>query len=608
VTVGRIPDEDIARVREASDLMAVVQETVVLRQRGRLWWGVCPFHSEKTPSFKIDPATQLWYCFGCSEGGDVIRYVMRRDTLEFTEAVHMLAERSNIEIREEGGHGPAKSEKDRLMAACEAATDFFHKRLMAGRDPGATAARDYLGGRGFGSETARRFRLGYAPSGRDLLVHALADAGFTDAELVGANLAVRDDRGTLKDRFFNRVMFPIEDLTGHVIAFGGRVVGEGHPKYLNSQETPIFHKSANLYGLSRARAEMARSGTAVVVEGYTDVIALQEAGVGTAVATLGTALTSRHVKLLARFAKRVVYLFDGDEAGQRAAQRAGEFLDLQATPEAAEGRIDFRVAVVPEGMDPADYASANGTAGMHELIDRAEPLLRFLIDRRLEGGDLATPEGRSAALRTVGPVLAGLRGSILAHDYMQYVADRLLVDYATIDRAVSDSRAEVVIGGGDETPGDDRLAVRRPATRMDAERQLELEILGMAVRCPSVRPEARELLQLGLVSDPDRAALLAAVADANDAKGAELISVLESKIPGAAEILSEAPIDEREGEPIDSQFSQLAGRLREIGMKRRITALQARLRALDPQRDREEYDLAFTQAAELQKQLERERT
>jgi DNA primase len=605
--VGRIPDEDIARVRESSDLMSVVQDTVVLRQRGRLWWGVCPFHSEKTPSFKIDPATQLWYCFGCSEGGDVIRYVMRRDTLEFAEAVRMLAERANIEIREEGGHGPAKSEKDRMMAACEAATEFFHKRLMAGRDPGATTARDYLGGRGFGSETARRFRLGYAPSGRDMLVRALAQEGFNAEELVGANLAVRDDSGNLKDRFFNRVMFPIEDLTGHVIAFGGRVVGEGHPKYLNSQETPIFHKSANLYGLSRARAEMARSGTAVVVEGYTDVIALQEAGVGTAVATLGTALTSRHVKLLARFAKRVVYVFDGDAAGQRAAQRAGEFLDLQATPEAAEGRVDFRVAVVPDGKDPADYAAENGVPAMHELIDRSEPLLRFLIDSRLGGVEVASPEGRSAALRSVTPILAGLRGSILAHDYMQYVADKLLVDYETIDRAVAGAKAEMRIGGGDDTPSSDRPAPRHPATRMDAERQLELEILGMAVRYPSVRSEARELLQLGLVSDPDRAALLAAVADANDAEGSELISLLESKVPGAAEILSEAPADEREGEPIDSQFSQLAGRLREIGLKRRITALQARLRSLDPQSDREEYDRAFTQATELRKQLERER-
>jgi DNA primase len=603
--VGRIPDEDIARVREASDLMAVVNETVQLRQRGRLWWGRCPFHAEKTPSFKVDPTTQLWYCFGCNEGGDVIKYVMRRDSLEFSEAMHVLAERAHVEIREEGGDGPSRTQKERLTAACTAAAEFFHRQLLAGKDPGSVAAREYLGSRGFGTETAKRFRLGYAPPGRDMLARALTEQGFTREELTVANLAVRDDGGALKDRFFNRVMFPIEDITGHTIAFGGRVIGEGHPKYLNSQETPVFHKSSNLYGLSKARATIAREGTAVVVEGYTDVIALQEAGIETAVATLGTALTARHVRLLARFAKRVVYVFDGDEAGQRAAQRAGEFLELQATPEASEGRVDFRVAIVPDGQDPADYVGSKGQAGMQALIEGAAPLLRFLIDRRLASFDLDTPEQRAAGLAAVAPVLAGLKGSLLRDDYVSEVADRLRVDFRTVQRAIDGARPETSIA----RPEPDAPAVTpgRPATKLDAERSAELQLLGLLAWAPSVRGEARQLLQEGLVSDPQRAALVEAIVESGTATGAELVSVLETKIPGAASVLAEAPVDEREGEQVESLFMQLAGRLREMSIRRRITALQARLRALDPKTDRDEYDRAFAEAAQLRKRLETER-
>jgi len=602
--VGRIPDEDIAKVREASDLAAVVQETVSLRQRGRLWWGLCPFHAEKTPSFKIDPATQLWYCFGCSEGGDVIRYVMRRDNLEFADSVRLLAERARIEIREEGT-GLARGEKERLQDACAAAADFYHKRLVSGRDPGATAAREYLAGRGFGSETAKRFHLGYAPSGRDELARSLTAQGVTADELVAANLAVRADDGRLKDRFFNRVMFPIEDLAGKTIAFGGRVIGEGHPKYLNSQETPVFHKSDNLYGLSWARNPLAMSGTAIVVEGYTDVIALHEAGITNAVATLGTALSARHVRILARFAKRVVYLFDGDEAGQRAADRAAGFLDLQATPEASEGKVDFRVAVIPGSADPADFVTEAGAEALRGLVDDSPPLLRFLLDRRLADGDPATPEGRSVALRSAAGVLAGLRGSILAHDYIEYVAGRLLVDHDTVEAAIRETTARVQVGTG---RADDTRPEGKPRTRLDMEALVELEVLALAARYPMVRPEARELLAEDLVTDPDRAALLSSIIEAGDATGAGLLSMIEQRRPGSAEVLSAASVDEPTREQAEPVFTDLAGRLREIGLRRRISALQARMRALDPRQDRQEYDQAFAEAAELRKRLERERS
>jgi DNA primase len=346
------------------------------------------------------------------------------------------------------------------------------------------------------------------------------------------------------------------------------------------------------------------TGTAIVVEGYTDVIALHEAGITNAVATLGTALSARHVRILARFAKRVVYLFDGDEAGQRAADRASGFLDLQATPEASEGKVDFRVAVIPGSADPADYVGVEGADALRKLVDEAPPLLRFLLDRRLSEGDPSTPEGRAVALRAAAGVLAGLRGSILAHDYIEYVAGRLLVDYDTVEAAIRDTTARVQVGTGS---ADDTRPEGKPRTRLDMEALVELEVLALASRYPSVRPEARDLLAEGLVTDPERAALLSSIIDAGDATGAELVSAIEARRPGSAEVLSAASVDEPTRDQAGPLFAELAGRLREIGLRRRISALQARMRTLDPRQDRHEYDQAFAEAAELRKRLERER-
>lgn len=426
--MGRISDEDIARVRDATDIVAFISETTPLRQKGRLFWGLCPFHGEKTASFKVDPATQLWHCFGCSLGGDAFGFVMRTQNLEFPEAVRLLADRARIEITEEGGAGVPMGRKERLVAASGAAAEYFHRQLASSKEPGAEKARAYLSGRGLGSDVAKRWSLGYAPHARGALTAWLATQGFTRDEAIEANLILAGDRGETKDRFFDRVMFPISDLQGRVIAFGGRVIGQGQPKYLNSSDTPIFHKSANMYAIDVAKSNIVASGTAVVVEGYTDVIALHEAGIRTAVATLGTALTARHVKLLGRFAKRVVYLFDGDEAGMRAADRAAEFLDSTSTPEAGASRLDLLVAVIPDAMDPADFVTARGTEAMQAVIDGAEPLLKFVIDRRLEAFDLTAPEGRSRALDAAAAVIASIRGSILAQDYANYVAGRLQTD------------------------------------------------------------------------------------------------------------------------------------------------------------------------------------
>ncbi len=599
--MGRISEEDVGRVRDATDLVALVSESLVLKKKGRLFWGNCPFHGEKTPSFKIDPASQLWHCFGCGLGGDAFGYVMRAENLEFPDAVRRLADRARIEIVEEGGGLPA-GRKERLIAACDAAADFFHKSLTTGRSPGAQQAREYLKKRGFGSDVAKRWRLGYAPNGRDEATKALLGQGFTRDELVEANITLAVEHGAFKDRFFNRIMFPITDLHGRTIAFGGRVVGEGNPKYLNSNETAIFHKSSNMYGIDRARNEIVASGTAVVVEGYTDVIALAEAGIPFAVATLGTALTERHVKLLGRFAKKVVYLFDGDEAGIRAANRAGEFVDWSVTPEAGAARVELGVSVIPDGLDPADYVVARGTDEMRALIEGAQPLLRFVVDQRLSAHDLSTPEGKSAALQDAVQPLAVLKGSILAQEYAAYLADKLLTPVEVVQRAISHTRPAVVRPSTPEAPAEGEPAASAPVPVIDDQQsRAERELMRTVVQAPTIRSEARELLSEEFVLDGERRRLLGYVLDAGALSGKALYDAVAAKDRNLAESLSEWLVDAPDVEQIEYAFGEIAIHLKDLALGRLILSKKAGLRALDATRDREAYDGLFREVAELQR-------
>lgn len=420
-----ISDEDIQKVRDASDLVSVIGERTPVKQRGRDFWCCCPLHQEKTPSFKIDPSTQLWHCFGCGEGGDVFAFIMKTEDLTFPEAVRRLAERAHIDIVETGGRGIPASRKARLKEVCARTAEFYHTCLMRGRSPEADAARAYLGGRGLGGEVPKTWHLGFAP-GRGELVRHLSSLGFKAQDMIDANVALDNRGGPLRDRFFNRIIFPIYDVAGDCIAFGGRVVGKGEPKYLNSGETPLFHKSQVLYGLDQAKAAMASTGVAIVVEGYTDVIALHEAGIRNVVATLGTALTMRHIRVLSRHAsKRIVYLFDGDAAGQRAADRALAFIDKSMTPEAGRSQVELVAVTLPDDLDPAEFVAARGPAALQELVDGARPLLEYGIERRLASHNLEAAEGRARALDDCLAVLAPIKESILAKDYAVRLAGRL---------------------------------------------------------------------------------------------------------------------------------------------------------------------------------------
>lgn len=482
--MGRISDDDIQKVREATDIVALVGERTRVQQRGREFWACCPLHNEKTPSFKMDPATQLWHCFGCGEGGDAFGFVMKLDDITFPEAVRKLAERARIDITEDDRGGMPSSQKQRLRDACKAAAEYFHTQLMRSADGGAANARAYLASRDLGGQVPKDWQLGYAP-GRGRMTTHLLSLGFTPEELVAANISVARN-GNLNDRFYERVMFPIHDVSGECIAFGGRIIGQGEPKYLNSQETPIFHKSQVLFALDKAKAKMASTGCAIVAEGYTDVIAMHEAGITNSVATLGTALTKSHIRLLSRHAgKRIVYLFDGDAAGQRATERALQFIDEAATPESGRSQTEICALCLPDGKDPAEFLADHDAEALQALIDEAQPLVQFGIERRLARHDVDSAEGRARALPDALSVLAPIKDSLLAKEYAVQIAQRLRVrEEDALEQLARLQKPRVY---DDEAPGEAPPAPQ-PAVHLRGEEAnrlaLERQLLGTFVQHP----------------------------------------------------------------------------------------------------------------------------
>ncbi len=407
---GRIRDEDIQLVRERSVIDEVVGEYLQLRSAGGgSLKGLCPFHDEKTPSFNVTPARGLWYCFSCSEGGDVIKFVQQIDNLNFAEAVERLAARSGIELRyEQGGRVPGQeqTQRRRLLQAHSAAADFYAERMTAAD---AQPGRAFLAERGFELADAAQFGIGYAPAEWDALTKHLRGRGFTVAELLLGGLAKEGRQGPI-DRFHGRLVWPIRDLSGDVIAFGARrlAADDNGPKYLNTPETMLFKKSSVLYGADLAKREIAKRRQAVIVEGYTDVMACHLAGITTAVATSGTSFGDGHIGVLRRllmdesqFRGEVIFTFDGDAAGQRAALRAFGMEEKFVT--------QTFVAVQPDGLDPCDLRLKHGDAAVRELVAQRVPLFEFAVRSVLGEHNLETAEGRLAALDAAAPIVGRIK-------------------------------------------------------------------------------------------------------------------------------------------------------------------------------------------------------
>ena len=428
--------DTIDRVRDAVDMVHLVGEKTDLRRVGTRWTGLCPFHDERTPSFSVNAEEKLYYCFGCGEGGDAFKFVQQTEALEFQEAVELLAERFHVRVEREEDDPKAEQRRrrrERLHSLLDRAARFYATYL---RDSGeAASARKYLASRGLSEEVLAEFRVGYSPSAWDRMIMGARQSGYSEEELIAAGLAQRGRGGGLYDRFRGRIMFPLADSRGRVLGFGARQMGEGRgPKYLNTSENDLYHKGRQLFGIDIARKAAMKSGRFVVVEGYTDVLALHRAGIGEAVAIMGTALTQEQLAELSKVgdgSKRgtVFLALDADRAGRDAMLRAARL---------AEDRgVDLRVVDMPEGKDPADLASEEGSAAFQDRMQRAAPMIEFQVRRVLADADLDTPAGRDEALEEARKLISAVPERTATRDALvREAADRLdvPVDYVMSPR------------------------------------------------------------------------------------------------------------------------------------------------------------------------------
>jgi DNA primase len=423
--------DDIDLVRDKTDLVELASEITKVKKSGRSTMAVCPFHSEKTPSLSIDGARGLYHCFGCGKSGDVFRWVQETQTVDFSGAVEFLARRAGVTLKVDPEAAKRRNRRERLVEATELAVAFYAERLKTAADGGS--ARSYLRGRGYDAEVVDQFSLGYSPDEWDLLTEHLREHGVKEDAMVSAGLSQKSRTGNLIDRFRGRVMFPVFDLRGDPVGFGARILDGDGPKYLNSAESPIYHKSRLLYGLNWAKSGIVVRDTSVVVEGYTDVIGMHMAGMPIAVATCGTALVEGHLDLLRRFSERVVLAFDADEAGAGAALRGFE----RSVP----GDLDLRVATLPEGKDPADFVAEDGIEAMEAAVGSSVPLLQFRIDAELRQYDLTEPEARTRAIRAVAAVISLHPDPVARHEYAVMVSRETGVETRLIEQAMRAERS-----------------------------------------------------------------------------------------------------------------------------------------------------------------------
>ncbi|WP_193107285.1 DNA primase [Brachybacterium sp. FME24] len=642
---GLIRRSDVDLVRERSRLDEVVGEHVTLRTGGiGSMKGLCPFHDEKTPSFNIRPQLGHWHCFGCGEGGDVIAFVQKINHLSFVEAVEMLAGRYGVQLTyEDGGEGkgerPDFGTRRRLLDAHAIAEEYYREQLSA---PEAEVGRRFLAERGFDRAAAERFGVGFAPEGWDAITTVLRGRGFTEPELTASGIVSQGQRGVY-DRFRGRLIWPIRDITGNTIGFGARRLLETDkgPKYLNTPETAIYHKSNVLYGLDLARKDISSQRRVVVVEGYTDVMAAHLAGVPTAVASCGTAFGAEHVKIVRRvmgdsnpnsglrlntdgrgLSGEVVFTFDGDAAGQKAALRAFE--------EDQKFVAQTYVAVEPNGMDPCDLRITKGDQAVVDLIEARKPMFEFAIRSAIAQVDLDTVEGQVTALRMAAPVVARIRDRAMRPEYARRLSGWLGMDERTVLRAVHDAgRAEGSSGRHAEAPqpterpeagkegGDDGLVI--PMSRLadvvsprDPVGQVETQSLAVLLQAPQLLDNAKVA---ALPDDAFHVPALQGVWDVMLAAGTLLDAVIGTLHPAryleqVLEIAGETvrplvveianlDLPARDEAGLERLAGSLLDRLSELSITREYSVLKQRLQRTDPS-DGERYQEILTRLARVQ--------
>ena len=612
----------IDQVKERLDIVEVIQSYVPLKKAGRNYKGLCPFHSEKTPSFVVFPETGTWHCFGaCGEGGDVFTFIMKRENVGFGEALRMLAQRAGVEL-EPPSPQAAEAEKhlDRLREINQAAATYFHHLLFHSDE--AARARSYLAGRGLVRETLDRFQVGYALDRWDGLLRYLTHKGYRQEELLEAGLIVeRESGGGHYDRFRGRVIVPIRDRRGRTIGFGGRILGEGQPKYLNSPQTPLFDKSRVLFGLDQARAAIRAKGEAVIVEGYMDVLMAHQHGLNNVVAQMGTALTEAQLQSLKRLTRRFVLALDSDTAGQRATLRgldvARQVMDHEIVPvPTARGLIrfeerlaaDIRIAALPEGLDP-DEVIRDDPARWTALIEQARPVMDYYFDALTADLDLTTAKGKAEAVRRLGPLIAEMGDRVQRTHYLQQLARMVQVDERQLWQQIRQAAG--------------RKPVRRPKAAAPAPDQgplaLDEHCLSLLLCHPELLPVADEALQAAddppfevgdLTQAPDRAIFEAWRAwltggGSPQARG-DFYDTLDASLQARVDRLVQA--QEKQPEATDGQLRSdlmdAVTRLRLQNLRRQIAEMKFLLEDAGDSRAAAAYGPLITQATVRMRRLQ----
>jgi DNA primase len=598
---GRIKDEDVAYIRDRAPIDEIVGEYVQLKNAGGgQKKGLCPFHDEKSPSFHVTPSKGYFHCFGCQTGGDVIAFLMKIDHLTFTETIERLADRMGYTLRyDEGGPSTptfSAGARSRLIAANTEAARFYQEQLNT--SPDAAHGRDLLTKRGFDKAACQQFGVGFAPDEWDALTKHLRAQGYSIDELETAGLSKMGQRGPI-DRFRNRLTWPIKDISGDVVGFGCRKLASDEedqgPKYLNTPETPVYKKSQVLYGLDAAKKEIAKKRQAVIVEGYTDVMAAQLAGITTAVATCGTAFGADHIRILRRllmdddsFRGEVIFTFDGDAAGQKAA--------LRAFSEDQKFVTQTFVAVEPDGLDPCELRQQKGDLALRDLIARRVPLFEFAIRAELAHHKLDSAEGRVNALNAAAPLVAQIRDKSLRPEYTRLLAGWLGTEVEIVSKAVAQGvKSQPKSQEPTEAVSEDSGAWRPDPN--EARLILEREVL-------KARLQEAALFTDSLWSDIEAGAFthpayreLRKTIDENPMLSPETIS--DERIKTLFTELTVEPI-RADGKPTPAYVASITARLREVAISRSIAELKSSLQRLNPVENEIEYNAAFAQLVALE--------
>ena len=598
---GRIKEEDVTYIRERAPIDEVVADYVQLKSAGGgQKKGLCPFHDEKSPSFHVTPSKGFFHCFGCQTSGDVISFVMKMDHLSFTETIERLADRIGYQLRyEEGNFTPAPAgNRSRLIAANALAAKFYQDQLNT--SPTAAHARELMTKRGFDKTACERFGVGYAPDEWDGLTKFLRAEGYTIDELETAGLSKMGQRGPI-DKFRNRLTWPIRDISGDVVGFGARKLASDEedqgPKYLNTSETPIYKKSQVLYGLDMAKKEIAKKRQVVIVEGYTDVMAAQLAGITTAVATCGTAFGADHIRIIRRllmdddaFRGEVIFTFDGDAAGQKAA--------LRAFSEDQKFVTQTFVAVEPDGLDPCDLRQQKGDLALRDLIAKRVPLFEFAIRTELGLHKLDSAEGRVNALNATAPLVAQIRDKSLRPEYTRLLAGWLGVEAELVTAAVNQGLKKVPASAVNVPTDETVNTVQWRPNPQEPRLILEREVLKARLQMPTLISNWNNI-ESNAFTHPAYSHLASVITALPEQSSVEISNIEDENMRSLFTELNVEPI-RADGEVTGHYVESIVARLREVAISRSIAELKSSLQRLNPVENEQEYNAAFAALVALE--------